>query len=148
MFCWKKSKQQLKYVVYQNIICGFLSQVPTTPLPLPKIMCLRIHLLFPKSSLFGQSQVISSWFKTNKNSKFKLTKFSDQSLSWIPYSSKIMCSSYPLTIIPLALMPNYLMISVWSMVIFSPQTTTRMRPSSMDSQVCKNSSNRFGHGIF
>jgi hypothetical protein len=44
-------------------------------------MCLRIHLLFPKSSLFGQSRVISSWFKTNKNPKFKLTKFPDQSLS-------------------------------------------------------------------
>jgi hypothetical protein len=43
---------------------------------------------------------------------------------------------------PLALMPNYFVINVWSMVIFSLQTTTQIHPSSLNSQVCKNSSNR------
>jgi hypothetical protein len=38
MFSWKKLKQQSKYMVYQNIICGLLLQVPTTPLTFP-ILC-------------------------------------------------------------------------------------------------------------
>jgi hypothetical protein len=39
------------------------------------------EILFPKIPIFVQSQVTSSWFKTNKNLKFKLTMFHDQSLS-------------------------------------------------------------------
>jgi hypothetical protein len=46
---------------------------------------------------------------------------------------------------PSTLTPNCWTISIWSMENFSPQTTTWMHPSSMDSQVCKNF-NRSSHG--
>jgi hypothetical protein len=74
-----KSKQQNKICVYQNKICGFLLQNTYNYFYPPKTVCLMI--LFPKTPIFGQSQVTSSWFKTNKNSKFKPTMFHDQSLS-------------------------------------------------------------------
>jgi hypothetical protein len=68
-----KSKQQIKFVVFNY-------KIPIAPLTLPKTMCLRIFLCFPKTFPFGQSQVTSPWSKNNKNSKFKLTMFHDQPL--------------------------------------------------------------------
>ncbi len=47
--------------------------------------------------LFGQSQVTLSWFKTNKNSKFKTTMIHEQPMSKIPCSSKSCNHSTPLT---------------------------------------------------
>ncbi len=43
----------------------------------------------------------SSWFKTNNNSKFKLTKFLDQSLSWMLIHPKSCIHPTPLTLPPL-----------------------------------------------
>ncbi len=48
----------------------FYYKVPTAPLTLPKTMCLRIPFLLPKTLLFGQSQVTSSWFQ--KQQEFRI----------------------------------------------------------------------------
>jgi hypothetical protein len=75
-FVETKSKQQIKFVVYQNKISGFfITKIPIAPLTLLQIVCLWIPFLFPRFCFFGQSQITSSWFKTNKNSKFKLIMF-------------------------------------------------------------------------
>jgi hypothetical protein len=50
------------------------------------------------------------------------------------------------SIAPLTLTPNCFAINIWLMVILSPQTTIWTHPSFVDSQVCKNSSNRFDYG--
>lgn len=62
--------------------------------------------------------------------------------SWGSLTNVFIASTTPST-----LTPNCLIINTWSMVIFSPQIIVLMRPSSLDSQVCKNSSNKCGHGI-
>jgi hypothetical protein len=45
------------------------------------------------------------------------------------------------------LTPNCFMINIWSIVIISPQIIVQICPSYVDSEVCKNSSNMFIHGI-
>jgi hypothetical protein len=62
-FVEKNPKQHLKFVLYQNIVSGFLLQVPPTPPPL-----LSPLLNHPKSLHHDPN---------NNNSKFKLTKFLD-----------------------------------------------------------------------
>jgi hypothetical protein len=47
------SKQQLKYVVFQNIICGFLLQVLTTPPTLPKNFVSNNPPLFSRTFFFS-----------------------------------------------------------------------------------------------
>jgi hypothetical protein len=47
------SKQQLKYVVFQNIICGFLLQVLTTPPTLPKNFVSNNPPLFSRTLFFS-----------------------------------------------------------------------------------------------
>ncbi len=61
--------------------------------------------------------------------------------TWASSTNALVASTAPST-----LLPNYFAISVWSMVILSPQTIVWIHPSSMDSQVCKNSLNRSNHG--
>jgi hypothetical protein len=45
MFCWKQSKTTLKFVLYQNKVCGFLLQIPTLPPP-PLLENFVFHLAF------------------------------------------------------------------------------------------------------
>jgi hypothetical protein len=54
----------------QDRICGFLLQNATALLTLPKIVCLKIPFLLPKTLPFGQSQITSSWFQ--KQQEFKI----------------------------------------------------------------------------
>jgi hypothetical protein len=54
MFCgneFKTAKQNMWYI--QNKIYGFLLQSATTPLTFPKIVCLKILFLLPKTLPFG-----------------------------------------------------------------------------------------------
>ncbi len=76
----KNPKQQLKFMVHQNKIYGFLLQVPITHVTiLSKIACLKIPPLFSKTLSFLTIPNLFIMIKTNKNSKFKLT-FPNQSL--------------------------------------------------------------------
>jgi hypothetical protein len=68
----QNNKSDLWYIKTKFVV--FYYKIPIAPPILPKL-CLKIILLFPRSSPFRQSQVTSSWFKTNKNSKFKITMF-------------------------------------------------------------------------
>jgi hypothetical protein len=77
---WNQNNK-INFVVYQNKICGFLLQSIYIYFYFPKNYVSKNELFFPKTPLFGQSQVTSSWLKTNKNSKFKPTMFHDQSMS-------------------------------------------------------------------
>jgi hypothetical protein len=54
----------------QNRIYGFLLQNTTTILTFPKIVCLEIPFLLPRTLFFGQPQVTSSWFQ--KQQEFKI----------------------------------------------------------------------------
>ncbi len=73
-FVEMKSKQQNNiYGLSKNIICGFLLPNTYSYFYFLQTMSIRILFFFPRSSLFGQSQVPSSWFKTSKNIKFKTT---------------------------------------------------------------------------
>jgi hypothetical protein len=62
--------------------------------------------------------------------------------TWDSLTNALVASTIPSTHLP-----NYFVISVWSTMIFSPLTIVGIHPSSMDSQVCKNSSNRSNRGI-
>ncbi len=85
-FVEMKSKQQRKFVVHQNKIYGFSI---TIPFIFFQNCVSKNSPFFPKFSPFMQSQVTSPWFTNNKNSKFKLTMLLEQSLSWMPWSSKL-----------------------------------------------------------
>jgi hypothetical protein len=56
---------KIKFVVFHY-------KVPVGPFTLPKTVCSRIRLLlFLRSSLFGQSQVTSSWFQNQQEFKIQ-----------------------------------------------------------------------------
>ncbi len=79
------SKQHFKYVLYQNKICGFLPQVPLAPPIIPKKKT-PYFIFFSSSFVFQNSPFWTIknhiiMIQNNKNSKFKLTKFFDESLS-------------------------------------------------------------------
>jgi hypothetical protein len=72
-----KSNQQNKFCGISKIkSMVFNYKVPTFILTLQNCVS-KNENLFPKTPIFGQSQVTSSWFKTNNNSKFKPTMFHD-----------------------------------------------------------------------
>jgi hypothetical protein len=79
-FVEKIPKQHFKYVLYQNRICGFLLQVPTTPTLLKKLSISSSSLVIQNSHLLNYPKS-HHHDQNNKNSKFKLTKFLDQSIS-------------------------------------------------------------------
>jgi hypothetical protein len=53
-FVEKNPKQQLKYVVYQDKICGFLLEVPTSPPILLQELVFKNPLSFPKPLPLGR----------------------------------------------------------------------------------------------
>jgi hypothetical protein len=80
-FVEMKSKQQIIYLVYQNKIYGFVLQSTYNSSHFSQNYVLKNCPFAPKTLPFKQSQVTSPLSKNNKNSKFKLTMFHDQSLS-------------------------------------------------------------------
>ncbi len=75
MFCWKEfPKQHLKLVLYPNIVCGFLPQVPLALLfffknfqIITSCLLLLFPLLFFKTlPSLEPSQVTSFWSKTTR----------------------------------------------------------------------------------
>jgi hypothetical protein len=79
-FVEKIPKQELKSMVSQNIIYGFLLQVLTTPTFPKNFISNNLHLFSITFSFWTIPSHITM-IKNNKNSKFKLTKFPNQSLS-------------------------------------------------------------------
>jgi len=93
-----KSKQQNKICrITKTKFVVFYYKVPTTIFT-PQNYMSHNEIFFPRTPIFGQSQATSSWFKTNKNLKFKPTMFHDQSLFQMPCSSKPCNHFTPLTI--------------------------------------------------
>ncbi len=76
MFCGNEIKIAKKIILLiKNRIYGFLLQITYNYILLPPNNVPKNEFLFPRSSPFLQSQVTSSLFKTNRNSKFKPTMF-------------------------------------------------------------------------
>jgi hypothetical protein len=74
----KISKQHLKYMLYQNRVYGFLPQVPLVLATLFPNSNFLSHLLLLSFSKIPPFRTILShiiMIQSNKNSKFKLTKF-------------------------------------------------------------------------
>jgi hypothetical protein len=77
----------------------FYYKVPTAPLTLPKTMCLILPSFVPKLFILGSPKSHHHGSKNNKNSKFKITMFHDQSLS------KCLVHPNHVLILPLTLPP-------------------------------------------
>ncbi len=68
-------------VISKTIFLVFYYKILMAPPILPKTMCLKIPFFFLELSLLGSRKSHHHSSKNNKNSKFKLAMFHDQSLS-------------------------------------------------------------------